>query len=227
MYADEAEPCDWIGILNALQVGLHRHLGSGVQDSGPKVSKPRNVYQSPGLRLYKIEFHPKRVQVCSAGMWPEFKANDYVITEADRGEDLGMVLGPAEKSDASGQKVTHKILRLASATDVAKLPDKREKEIRAMELCQEIVRRAGLDIEITDAEQQFDETQLAFYYCSDRYIDFRSLVHLLFKTFRTRIWMIWHDGNSPVRDVFSRHGRKKQNKKADGNKTNPLECPIE
>jgi hypothetical protein len=193
----------------------------------PKVSKPRNMFQSSGPKFYRIEFHPKRIQICSAAIWPEFSAGTYVITEADRGEDLGKVIGPADKSDATEQKVTHKILRLASEAEVAKLPEKQESEKMAVEICQRIVEKAGLDMEITDAERQFDETQLAFYYYSDRYIDFRSLVHVLFKTFKTRIWMVWHDGKSPVRDVFSRHNRKRQNKKADRNKTNALGCPIE
>ena len=66
------------------------------------------------------------------------------------------------------------------------------------------VKELGLPMLITDAEYQMDGKKLTFYYTASKYVDFRNLVRVLFKTFSTRIWMVWHDGNAPVKDVFTR-----------------------
>ena len=58
---------------------------------------------------------------------------------------------------------------------------------------------------ITGAEFQFDGKKLTFYYTASIYVDFRNLVRTLFKTFGMRIWMVWHDGHAPVKDVLQRN----------------------
>jgi hypothetical protein len=158
---------------------------------------------------FRVKFHVKRIQICSVESHQRMTENMYVITEADRGQDLGLIIAPAQAQDAVGQRAVHKIVRRASDHEVAMLSGKRSKEEEAISLCQTIVAEQRFNMQITDAELQFDGTQLTFYYSANRYIDFRSLVRVLFRTFGTRIWMVWYEGESPVKDVFSQHERRR------------------
>ena len=166
----------------------------------------------PELSYYKIYFHAKRTQICSVTSNIHVNVNDYVITEADRGLDMGIIISSATENDGRDQKIIHKIVRLATKNEVDSLPEKKKKEERSVALCQSTVQGQRLNMKIIDAELQFDGTQLTFYYTTNHYIDFRSLVRVLFRTFGTRIWMVWYDGHAPVKDVFSQNERKKKAK---------------
>ena len=82
-------------------------------------------------------------------------------------------------------------------------------EVNALKICQMKVKELNLPMEITGAEYQYDGKKLTFYYSATQYIDFRNLVRILFKIFSTRIWMVWHDGNAPVKDVLTKNETEK------------------
>jgi cell fate regulator YaaT (PSP1 superfamily) len=132
-------------------------------------------------------FHaPPRVQV---------NVGDYVLTEADRGFDVGRIVGLVTRPsprDATGAKA---IVRPATQKEIEQLPEKAEREGRALELCRSKTSELGLPMNITRAEFQFDGKKLTFYYTAGSYVDFRELVRTLFKIFGTRIWMVWYEGN--------------------------------
>jgi cell fate regulator YaaT (PSP1 superfamily) len=128
---------------------------------------------------------------------------DYVITEADRGSDVGLVI-ETDPNTTERERITAKaLLRKATAHDIALLPLKQEREARARELCQEKANELGLPMIVTSTEMQFDGKKLTVYFSASQYIDFRNLVHTLFRVFGTRIWMVWYDEQGPVRDVFT------------------------
>jgi cell fate regulator YaaT (PSP1 superfamily) len=121
---------------------------------------------------------------------------DYVLTEADRGVDVGRVeavLPSPSFREAKGAKL---IIRLATQNEVRQLPQKAEREARALQVGQAKVAESGLPMVVTGAEFQFDGKKLTFYYSASTYIDFRGLVRNLFKVFGTRIWMVWNDPNA-------------------------------
>jgi cell fate regulator YaaT (PSP1 superfamily) len=132
-------------------------------------------------------FHaPPRVRV---------NVGDYVLTEADRGFDVGRIVGVVARPsprDATGAKV---IVRPATRNEIEQLPEKAERERRALELCRSKTAEHGLPMNITRAEFQFDGKKLTFYYTAASYVDFRDLVRTLFKIFGTRIWMVWYEGS--------------------------------
>ena len=181
----------------------------------PTISLARSSSTPPKdlITYYRINFHPKRTQICSLTGNLPVKINDYVVTEADRGFDMGVIISEATKPEAHEQKMIHKIIRLATKEEVSVLPERRQREERSITLCQSIVEEQRLNMKIIDAELQFDGTQLTFYYITNHYIDFRSLVRVLFRTFGIRIWM-WYDGKVPLKDIFNLNDKKKnQNKK--------------
>jgi len=138
----------------------------------------------------------------------------YVKVEADRGEDLGIVIGEAtpESLEQPSRRASYggfepasgmarrnsgresrdqpkKILRLATREEVALLATRRQEEDEMHQLCIQKVRERGLDMRIVDAEYQFDRNKLTFYFEAERRVDFRDLVRELFMICGTRIWM--------------------------------------
>lgn len=70
------------------------------------------------INYFKINFHSKRTQICAADSSMNLTPNTYVISEADRGFDMGMIIGPAYKPESREQKLVHKIIRKASNHEV-------------------------------------------------------------------------------------------------------------
>jgi len=121
--------------------------------------------------------------------------SQYVIVEADRGEDLGQVtaLGAIaeRKCSSSGGCATpvpeKKVIRLADAREVSKARLLREEEEKARGEARKIVERHALKMKVTETEWQFDRNKLLIYFTADRRVDFRELVRDLARHFRTRI----------------------------------------
>lgn len=129
---------------------------------------------------------------------------DFVKVEADRGEDMGIVLSKSPASEfeeviptagyrgrgfSSGQGERKFLFRLANADERAALVHKVHDEERALEVIRTKVLEQLLPMTILDAEYQFDRHKLTFFFEADRRIDFRELVSELFSLYKTRIWM--------------------------------------
>ena len=164
---------------------------------------------SPG-QYFTVQFHPNRSVVFRANPQLQLHAGDYVLTEADRGYDVGRVVQAVAKPSQREVKNAKQIIRKAAHLEVMQLPQKAEREQKALQLCQMKVRELGLPMVVTGAEFQFDGKKLIFYYSASSYVDFRNLVRSLFKIYGTRIWMVWHDGQSPVQDVFAQPNHPQQ-----------------
>ena len=148
------------------------------------------------LKYYKIQFHQYRTVIFKASESLALNPGDYVLTEADRGFDVGQIVAEIPKPPARELKSAKNIVRKAVDSEISQLPQKKERELKAMELCQRKAKEMGLSMKIIGAVFQFDGKKLIFYYSANCYVDFRSLVRSLFKIYSTRIWMVWHDGAS-------------------------------
>ena len=154
---------------------------------------------------YFVQFHPNRTLLVKNTPKILLDLNDYV-----RGYDIGKIvkneLHPLEKDVIAARN----IIRKATPYEVSMIPNKEEKEKNARNVCQEKADELGLPMKITATELQFDGKKLTVYFSANQYIDFRNLVHTLFREFGTRIWMVWFDGTSPVRDVFTHSARERR-----------------
>ena len=182
--------------------------------AGPIVSLPISKV------VYNIKFkRTQRVFVLGPRLNRELKIGTYVKVEADRGEDLGIVVGkiPSEKYMASrsgyrsevnpaigppGGIVSgaptdlKRIVRLATHNEVSLLLKKREEEDELLNICRVKVRQRGLNMNVVDAEYQFDRHKLTFFFEAEGRVDFRELVRDLFSIYKTRIWMQQLDKNT-------------------------------
>ncbi|KAK5133545.1 hypothetical protein LTR08_007584 [Meristemomyces frigidus] len=81
------------------------------------------------------------------------------------------------------------IKRLASAHEIKMLGEKEGNEAKAKRTCQQKVAHLHLQMEILDAEWQWDFQKLIFYYYADHYINFKDLITELYRIYKTRIWL--------------------------------------
>ncbi|KAI9307655.1 PSP1 C-terminal conserved region-domain-containing protein [Cunninghamella echinulata] len=126
---------------------------------------------------------------------------DLVIVEADRGKDLGKIAMIGLTSDQKElllqepieivpeQIFIKRIYRLATPEEINMLLIKSQDEQRALVICQQKVKQRKLQMEVVDAEYQWDRRKLTFYFEAEKRIDFRDLVREMFKIYKTRIWM--------------------------------------
>jgi len=82
-----------------------------------------------------------------------------------------------------------RLLRLATAADLARQAENEVREGEAFEYCQARVAAQGLDMRLLVVETVLDGSKTIFYYTADERVDFRLLVKELVSRFRTRIEM--------------------------------------
>lgn len=147
--------------------------------------------------VYEVRFkHKKGEYILSYDCPRDIRIGDLVKVEADRGTDIGEVhnvlpiVSPAAVSGLTKQGVPiRKILGRATSNETMFIMTKSRDEMGALTVCREMVTRRKMDIQVLDAEFQFDRKKLTFLFISDKRTDFRELVRDLFSFFKTRIWM--------------------------------------
>ena len=118
----------------------------------------------------------------------EVKQGDYAIVEADKGIDLGIVSKIGRLAAITDMKSAPKnLIRKAEADDLERLDENRSKEKIALGICNEKIKKHGLNMKLVDVEYQYDLNKLTFYFTSDKRVDFRELVKDLAAKYRTRI----------------------------------------
>ena len=116
------------------------------------------------------------------------KAGDHVIVETARGIEYGTVVGGVRTvTEDELVQPLKAVIRVATADDNARAQKNRAKEREALHICQEKIRKHGLDMKLIDAEYTFDNNKVLFYFTADGRIDFRELVKDLAAVFKMRI----------------------------------------
>ncbi|MCU6761727.1 PSP1 C-terminal conserved region [uncultured Roseburia sp.] len=118
----------------------------------------------------------------------DMKEGDHVIVETARGVEYGTVMtAPKGVTDDQVVQPLKPVIRTATPEDDRIEEKNREKEKQAYKICQEKIRKHGLEMKLVEAEYTFDNNKLLFYFTADGRIDFRELVKDLAAVFRTRI----------------------------------------
>lgn len=126
----------------------------------------------------------------------DLRPGQFVIVEADRGEDLGEVsavgtIAERKCSSSNGGCATptpeHSIVRVALGDEVARWRTLRGDEDRVRSETRKLVAKHSLKMKVTEAEWQFDRNKLIIYFTAEKRVDFRQLVRDLARTFRARI----------------------------------------
>ena len=118
----------------------------------------------------------------------EIKRGDNVIVETAGGYEFGRaVSGIREVEEEAVVQPLKPILRIANERDLAQEQQNKEKEKEAFKICQEKIKKHGLEMKLIDADYAFDNSKLLFHFTADGRVDFRELVKDLAAIFKTRI----------------------------------------
>ncbi len=118
----------------------------------------------------------------------ELGVGSNVIVETARGIEFGEVVAAAiEIGDAEAYQPLRSVLRIASEEDIRRHDENIRKEKEAFAVCNDKIKKHGLDMKLIDVEYTFDGSKILFYFIADTRIDFRDLVKDLASVFKTRI----------------------------------------
>ena len=105
--------------------------------------------------VWEIEFKARRTGYYYNCNNVLFKANDYVVVAAERGEDIGI----AKRKPTGNVKTKSSpkaIIRLASDLDIERMKENRVREKEAVEQCLALVKKHHLKMKLVDSEYQLD-----------------------------------------------------------------------
>jgi len=123
---------------------------------------------------------------------------DIVATQAQSGHDIGMVTLNGElvrvqmkrkKIKIDDEENVLKIYRKASQKDIDIWSEARDKEEPMKVKARQFAIDLKLKMKISDIEYQGDASKATFYYTAEERVDFRELIKLFAREFRTRIEM--------------------------------------
>ncbi|MBN2008932.1 stage 0 sporulation family protein [candidate division KSB1 bacterium] len=138
--------------------------------------------------LIEVVFKGERKEIYTNPQQFPFKIADYVIVEADKGEDLGIVNQLGAILSMKKKNTTPKaILRKPDPTDINKICVNRQKEKAAFGVCKQKIEKYALSMKLVDVEYQFDGNKITFYFTAERRVDFRELVKDLASVYKVRI----------------------------------------
>ena len=118
----------------------------------------------------------------------QVKRGDHVIVETARGVEYGTVVGsPREVEDDKVVQPLKPVLRVATERDDEQEAGNKAKEKEAFKICQEKIRKHGLEMKLVNVSASFDGSKIIFFFTADGRVDFRELVRDLAGVFRARI----------------------------------------
>ena len=133
-------------------------------------------FKSGGKEYY---FNPNGVR---------FQEGDGVIVETTRGQEYAQcVRGNTLIDEIELTAPLRPVVRPATGEDLAVMDQNREKEKKAMAICQQKIAEHGLDMKLVRAEYSFDGSKVLFFFTSEGRVDFRALVKDLASTIHARI----------------------------------------
>ena len=112
---------------------------------------------------------------------------DFVVVEADKGEDLAEVATPPRLIPVQDDQPMRAVLRQATEDDIKESERNHKDEEKAFEICKKMIITSGMEMKLLSAEYSLDRSKLTFFFTADGRVDFRQLVRDLARVFRTRI----------------------------------------
>ena len=116
------------------------------------------------------------------------EAGQKAIVETVRGVECGDVVIPNRMiEDSAVTSELKEVIRIATPEDLEVVKRNKQKEKDAFFICQQKIKKRGLEMNLIDVEFTFDNNKILFYFTAETRVDFRELVKDLAAVFRTRI----------------------------------------
>ncbi len=116
-----------------------------------------------------------------------YEANNFVVVSDNGVQEIAQILAVDERPARGESDRVIKIERAAAKVDIDKAASQHKIARNLIPRAQEIVKEAGLDMYIWDANTSLDGKRSSFLFLAKEYIDFRDLVPKLATEFGQRI----------------------------------------
>lgn len=142
------------------------------------------------VKIVGIRFKPAgKIYDFNCGAYV-LRIGDEVIVETEHGLAFGEVATEPEcVEQESVKQPLKKVYRPATGEDREQQKKNTEIEQEAYEYCHECIESLELNMHLFSVESNFDGSKLTFFFTADGRVDFRKLVKMLVKQFRTKIEM--------------------------------------
>jgi len=188
--------------------GRPRPVSPAARPQRPRPAGPHAPQPAPGApsgarlegdQIVEVRFKGLRHDFFVFSHPTPLREREYVVVEADRGRDIGVVHRVADAKDlaceggcdAVGERAvplpTKRVIRRAAPADVSRLLQLREQEMEVRRRTRDLVAKHALRMKVSEAEWQWDRNKLTVYFTAEKRVDFRALVRDMARTFRTRI----------------------------------------
>ena len=138
--------------------------------------------------LFLVEFKGSRKEYYYNTYYHSLTPNDVVVVQAERGEDIGVLLVKVPKEPAFDERQKPRsILRRASNDERRTWQELRLRELQVRSEVIGLIAAHNLQMKVVDVYYQFDGNKMTIYFTADRRVDFRDLVKDLAARYRTRI----------------------------------------
>ena len=118
----------------------------------------------------------------------QFQPGEGVIVETTRGTEFGeCVQGNTPIDEMELTAPLRPVLRRATPEDELTREKNKEKEAKALEICQQKILEHGLEMKLVDAEWSFEGNKVLFFFTAEGRVDFRALVKDLASAIHARI----------------------------------------
>jgi len=115
--------------------------------------------------LYLIEFKGNRREYYYNTYHHSLRTSEYVIVQAERGEDAGILKSRFDRDLELGENDRPRsILRPASDEDKNKIEQNHRDEEAAWEKAESLIKKHQLEMRLVDIEYQFDRNKLTFFF---------------------------------------------------------------
>ena len=105
----------------------------------------------------------------------QVKRGDHVIVETARGVEYGTVVGsPREVEDDKVVQPLKPVLRVATERDDEQEAGNKAKEKEAFKICQEKIRKHGLEMKLVNVSASFDGSKIIFFFTADGRVELGS-----------------------------------------------------
>ena len=139
------------------------------------------------MNIVEIKFDDKKETSFYINDKYNLKKNLTVIVETDRGLMFGTVLCIYDDISDFDLDSLYKVVRISTKKDYLNFLSNKKDSIKAIDKCNELIKKYDLNMNIIDASYNFDRSQLLFRFVADERVDFRDLAKDLGSIFKTRI----------------------------------------
>lgn len=134
------------------------------------------------VKLLKNKYYPLQISDSV-----EVKHGDYVLVRTEKGEEAVKVFAVSPQIAAVWEKYkpeTLPLIRVLNEEEIKLLDKIRDEENEAYKICQDLIKKQHLVMNLVDCKYTFDKKKISFYYTAPDRVDFRNLLKDLTQIFK-------------------------------------------